>query len=50
MKDIQFTIEERYSLVGFDKHDEFEVSAFYLTREESEEVRVLLFDIIRRRK
>ena len=49
MTDIQFSIEETYKLVGFDKRDGFEVNAYYLTQAEANEVRALLLDIIKRR-
>lgn len=50
VRHIQFSIEETYSKVGFDRQDDFEVNAYYLTREESEEIRTLLLDIIKRRE
>lgn len=49
MTDIQFGIEETYKHVGFNRLDEFEVNVYYLTKEEANELREHILEIIKRR-
>ena len=46
MNHIQFSVEETYNKVGFNRKDEFEVNAYYLTKEEAEELRLHILKII----